>query len=465
MNGHLDSVNVRRRVKRIFAGRRNPGSGFLFVAGVAAAVSVVARNKRKVGVQLVGLRNVQRKFVCYCAFQIFALRTVFAFAQSAFDVVRTTLNKRRRFFVLDNSSGKNANRLAGSGFVGRLPSYIVKNKRLRCNRLNTGKAHIISEAVCHGIAANEDPTTGEQFGHGRKVASGHDKRNDVAGYGNVRVCACKLPTDAFQFRACGRRFVGQGFRNNDPGCSRRNDSFKAVVRCVGEAGCVNKHIRSEHAKPGSCGVSVVGCGNAGNWNGCAVKRLRRRKFARVCKEEALQKARKVRLRKVRVEAARCVKVGNRTLLVLARRVDRRAGNGRKFAAEVRIAVGFQSVPNGRRRKLLQAFFFGEGKSGNVAVDFGNFAYHVENSLTYFVVFKFGNDVKPFVKFFGRKFVDSHIAKPNLTRRRFPAKSIAGKLRQFLPKFERLRIRFRAKDLYEDKSRRRVFSFSRYSFAG
>ncbi|WBF76920.1 hypothetical protein PSV3_00218 [Septimatrevirus PSV33] len=352
VNGHLDSVNVRRSVVSIFAGRRHAGSAFLFVAGVAAAISVVARNKRKVGVQLVGLRNVQRKFVRYCAFQIFALRTVQTFAQGAFDLIRTTLDKRRGLFVLDNSSDEKTNRLAGSGFVDGLPSYVVENKRLRCNRLNAGIAHIISEAVCRRIAADEDPTTGEQFGHGRKVASGNDKRNDVAGYGNVRVCGGKLATDAFQLRACGRGFVNQGFSNNDARSGSRNDGFKAVVRRVGKAGRIYQHIGTKHAKPGSCGVSAVDCGNAGKRDRCAVKRLRRRKFARVCEEEALQNSRKVCLRKVGVEAARCVKVGNRAFLVLARRVDRRAGNGRKFAAEVRIAVGFQSVPNGRRRKLL-----------------------------------------------------------------------------------------------------------------
>ena len=341
-------------------------------------MGVVTSDKRKVGVQLVSLRNVQRKFVGYRTFQVFGLGRSRAASQLAFDVVRTALDKRRRFFVLNDSADEQTNRFARTGFGRRGKGRIVENDSLCSNRLNARVAHIISEGRSRSIAANEDPKARNQARQGRKVGGGSDKRRNARRNSHRNIAACEPEADGLKLRSGGRGgFVNKRFINDNRSSGRRSDGFKAVVRRIAETACVNQLKRSKCVKARSGGVGLRSGGNAGKRNSRSVKRLCVRQFARIGEKEALKQARKVRLRKVDIETARSVKVGNRTFLVLPRRVNRRTRDGRKFAAEIRIAVGFQPVPNGRTRKRFQRRFFRECKAGNVRI---NFIAHLGYSL-------------------------------------------------------------------------------------
>ena len=199
-------------------------------------MGIVASDKRKVGVQLVSLRNVQRKFVGYRAFQVFGLGRSRAASQLAFDVIRTTLDKRRRFFVLNDSTDEKTNRFARTGFGRRGKGRIVENDSLCSNRLNARVAHIISEAGSRSIAANEDPKAGNQAGKRRKVGGGCDQRRNARNDGQINVGACELESDSFKLCSGGRRSFGNyGFGNDDGSSGRRSDGFKTVVRCIREA--------------------------------------------------------------------------------------------------------------------------------------------------------------------------------------------------------------------------------------
>src|SRR5690606_26094472 len=113
-------------------------------------------------------------------FQVFRLRRSFTFAQLPFDIVRTTFDKRRGLFVLDNSSDENSNRFTGPAFGRPGVSRIVEYDCVCRNRLNARIAHIISEAICSKVAAQEQPLTGEQTRKGRKVGrSGYDRTDTV----------------------------------------------------------------------------------------------------------------------------------------------------------------------------------------------------------------------------------------------------------------------------------------------